>query len=149
MNLLCKINGLTHPNDKKVIGMNIFHDAQEIPDRKIFLSRLRVMKSLMMWAIENSLLRSTCSIQQLYKYIYIYIYIYIHTCVYIHILKSKNQEWLYLFIYLSKRGKNLLKKLMERHQRDRKKCLNPDSNRDPPAYVADCSTVELLRRTRS
>ena len=26
-----------------------------------------------------------------------------------------------------------------------KKCLNPDSNRDPPAYAADCSTVELLR----
>ena len=25
------------------------------------------------------------------------------------------------------------------------KCLNPDSNRDPPAYVADCFAVELLR----
>ena len=34
---------------------------------------------------------------------------------------------------------------MERHQREWKKCLNPDSNRDPPAYAADCSTVELLR----
>ena len=26
-----------------------------------------------------------------------------------------------------------------------KKCLNSDSNRDPPAYTADCSAVELLR----
>ena len=34
---------------------------------------------------------------------------------------------------------------MERHQREWKKCLNPDSNRDPPAYRADCSAVELLR----
>ena len=25
------------------------------------------------------------------------------------------------------------------------KCLNPDSNRDPEAYVVDCSAVELLR----
>ena len=25
------------------------------------------------------------------------------------------------------------------------KCLNSDSNRDPPAYAADCSTIELLR----
>ena len=25
------------------------------------------------------------------------------------------------------------------------KCLKPDSNRDPPAYAADCSAVELLR----
>ena len=38
-----------------------------------------------------------------------------------------------------------MKKLLERHQRDWKKCLNPDSNRDPPAYAADCSAVELLR----
>ena len=35
--------------------------------------------------------------------------------------------------------------MMERHQRQWKKCLNPDSNRDPPAYVTDCSAVELLR----
>ena len=41
--------------------------------------------------------------------------------------------------------KGILKKLMDRHQRQWKKCLNPDSDRDPPAYAADCSTVELLR----
>ena len=41
--------------------------------------------------------------------------------------------------------KEMLKKLMERHQREWKKGLNPDSNRDPPAYAADCSAVELLR----
>ena len=34
---------------------------------------------------------------------------------------------------------------MERHQRQWKKCLDPDSNRDPTAYAVDCSTVELLR----
>ena len=34
---------------------------------------------------------------------------------------------------------------MECHKREWKKCLNPDSNRDPPAYAADCSAVELLR----
>ena len=39
----------------------------------------------------------------------------------------------------------MLKKLMERHQREWKKCLNSDSNRDPPAYTADCSAVKLLR----
>ena len=39
----------------------------------------------------------------------------------------------------------IFKKLMERHQREWKKCLNPDSNRGPPAHAADCSTVELLR----
>ena len=38
-----------------------------------------------------------------------------------------------------------IEKLLERHQREWKKCLNSDSNRDPPAYVADCSAVELLR----
>ena len=38
-----------------------------------------------------------------------------------------------------------IEKLLERHQREWKKCLNPDSNRDPTAYAADCSTVELLR----
>ena len=37
----------------------------------------------------------------------------------------------------------MLKKLLECHQRDGKKCLNSDSNRDPPAYAADCSAVEL------
>ena len=26
-----------------------------------------------------------------------------------------------------------------------KKCLNPDSDRDPPAYAADCSTAKLTR----
>ena len=46
---------------------------------------------------------------------------------------------MYVYIYF------FLKKLLERHQREWKKCLNPDSNRDPPAYVADCSAVELLR----
>ena len=39
----------------------------------------------------------------------------------------------------------ILKKLLERHQREWKKCLNSDSNRDPPAYAADCSAVERLR----
>ena len=39
----------------------------------------------------------------------------------------------------------ILKILLERHQREWKKCLNSDSNRDPPAYAADCSAVELLR----
>ena len=34
---------------------------------------------------------------------------------------------------------------MERHQREWKKCFHPDSNRDPPAYTADCSAIELLR----
>ena len=34
---------------------------------------------------------------------------------------------------------------MERHQREWKKCLNPDWNQDPPAYAADCSIVEPLR----
>ena len=34
---------------------------------------------------------------------------------------------------------------MDRHQREWKKCLDPDSNRNPPAYAADCSTAELLR----
>ena len=38
-----------------------------------------------------------------------------------------------------------IEKLMERHQREWKKCLNSDTNRDPPAYAADCSAVELLR----
>ena len=38
-----------------------------------------------------------------------------------------------------------IEKLMERHQREWKKCLNSDSNRDPPAYAADCSAVERLR----
>ena len=38
---------------------------------------------------------------------------------------------------------------MERHQREWKKCLNSDSNRDPPAYAADCSAVELLRLNRT
>ena len=28
---------------------------------------------------------------------------------------------------------------MERHQQEWKKCLNPESNRDPPAYAADSS----------
>ena len=35
--------------------------------------------------------------------------------------------------------------MFERHQREWKECLNSDSNRDPPAYAADCSAVELLR----
>ena len=39
----------------------------------------------------------------------------------------------------------LLKKLLKRHQREWKKCLNLDSNQDIPAYAADCSAVELLR----
>ena len=34
---------------------------------------------------------------------------------------------------------------MERHQREWKNCLHSDSNRDHPAYAADCSAVELLR----
>ena len=34
---------------------------------------------------------------------------------------------------------------MERHEREWKKCLNSDSNRDPPAYAAYCSAAELLR----
>ena len=37
----------------------------------------------------------------------------------------------------------ILKKLLERHQQEWKKCLNPDSNRDPPAYAADCSAVYI------
>ena len=41
--------------------------------------------------------------------------------------------------------KNILKKLLDRHQREWKKCLNLDSNQDLPAYAADCSVVELLR----
>ena len=38
-----------------------------------------------------------------------------------------------------------IEKWWERHQREWKKCLNSDSNRDPPAYAADCSAIELLR----
>ena len=35
--------------------------------------------------------------------------------------------------------------MLERHQRECKKGLKSDSSRDPPAYAADCSAVELLR----
>ena len=42
-------------------------------------------------------------------------------------------------------GRNISKKLLERHQQEWKKCLNPVSTRDPPPYTADCSAVELLR----
>ena len=37
--------------------------------------------------------------------------------------------------------------MIERHQREWKKIPPPypDSNRDPPAYAADCTAVELLR----
>ena len=41
--------------------------------------------------------------------------------------------------------KKYIEKLLERHQREWKKCLNPDSNRDPQAHAANCSAVELLR----
>ena len=43
--------------------------------------------------------------------------------------------------WLKWRRIEILKKLMERPQREWKKCLNPDSNRDPPAYAAVCSPL--------
>ena len=56
--------------------------------------------------------------------------------------------WIYIYIYIDWMRKiyiYILKKLLERHLREWKKCLNSDSNQDPPAYAADCSAVELLR----
>ena len=47
--------------------------------------------------------------------------------------------YIYIYIYI------YIEKMLELHQREWKKCLNSDSNRDPPAYAADCSAVELLR----
>ena len=38
-----------------------------------------------------------------------------------------------------------MKKLLERHQREWKKCLDTDWNPDPQAHEADCPAVELLR----
>ena len=70
----------------------------------------------------------------LYIYIYIYEYIYIYIYLYIYIYIDRNEEeiyWKNWWSVISENGK--------------KKRLNPDSNRDPPAHAADCSTVELLR----
>ena len=84
--------------------------------------------------------------------VYIYIYIFFFSIladdaptifsIYIFLIRS---IYIYIYIFFDRNEEEIYLKIDGASSERMEKCLNSNSNRDPPAYAADCSAVDLWR----